>query len=75
MDVCVFCGQPVSPAAADRDLVWVDESGFLECRADGGVGPHYPGKEADLFWRGSTVIDLTGTEPTVVVQPRRIPAA
>jgi hypothetical protein len=75
MDVCVFCGQAVSPAAADRDLVWVDESGLLECSADGGVGPHYPGRESDLFWRGSSVIDLTGTEPTVVVRPRRIPAA
>lgn len=74
MDVCVFCGQPVSPAAADRDLVWVDDSGLLECSADGGVGPHYPGREADLFWRGS-VIDLTGIEPTVAARTGRIPAA
>jgi hypothetical protein len=69
MDVCVFCGETVVPAAAGDDLVWLDAGGVSTCTADGGTGPHYPGREADLFWRGSEVIDLTGPEPVVELSP------
>lgn len=70
MDVCVFCGENVGPAAAGTDLVWLDAGGVGTCTDDGGTGPHYPGREADLFWRGSEVVDLTGPEPVVELSPR-----
>jgi hypothetical protein len=62
MDVCVFCGELVDPAAARGDLVWLDARGSGTCTADGGTGPHYPGREADLFWRGSAILDLTAAD-------------
>jgi hypothetical protein len=65
MDVCVFCGQSVAPVAEGRDLIWLDDAGQQACTADGGTGPHYPGREADLFWRGSEMVDLTSTDPAV----------
>ena len=73
MDVCVFCGEMVDPAAAGADLVRARRPGSGSCTADGGTGPHYPGHEADLFWRGSAMLDLTGAG--AVVDPHRAAGA
>jgi hypothetical protein len=62
VNVCLFCGESVAPVAAGRDLVWAAADGATMCTADGATGPHYPGREADLFWRGSEVVDLTADE-------------
>jgi hypothetical protein len=75
MNVCLFCGESVAPAAAGRDLAWAAADGATTCTADGGTGPHYPGREADLFWRGSEIVDLTGAEPTIdLTEPVRVSA-
>jgi len=65
VDVCVFCGESVEPAADGGVLVWLDASGARTCTADGGTGPHYPGRESDLYWRGSETIDLRGVDEVV----------
>ena len=57
--------ESVAPVNEGRDLVWVDEGGLDTCTDGAGTGSHYPGREADLFWRGSEVVDLTGIEPVV----------
>jgi hypothetical protein len=65
MNVCLFCGESVVPTAAGRDLVWAAADGVVTCTSEGGTGPHYPGREADLFWRGSEVVDLTDAAPLI----------
>lgn len=75
MDVCVFCGEAVDPAAAGVDLVWIDAAGSGSCTADGGTGPHYPGREADLFWRGSAIVDLTAAEPVLDLTEAPVPVS
>ena len=40
-------------------------SARARCTADGGTGPHYPGHEADLFWRGSAILDLTAADAVI----------
>jgi hypothetical protein len=75
MERCVFCRTGVALADRDGDLVWVDATGRATCRSHG-VGAHYPGREADLFWRGSSlppgaVVDLTGPAPVVHLAERR----
>ena len=67
MNVCVFCGEAVVPTPEDGDVVWATADGGRSCTSAGGTGPHYPGREADLFWRGSEVIDLRAEEPVVQV--------
>lgn len=64
MDVCVFCGQAVRPASDGQELTWLSADGASTCTT-GATGAHYPGHEADLFWRGSAMIDLTRDEPQV----------
>jgi len=63
MERCLFCDTKVSLVEHEGELSWLDQGGGTSCEA-GGLGAHYPGKEADLFWRGSPVrpedvIDLT----------------
>jgi len=70
VDVCVFCGESVAPSTEGGDLIWVDTDGVDTCTAEGGTGPHYPGREVDLFWRGSEVVDLTGPAAVVDLSDR-----
>jgi hypothetical protein len=75
MERCVFCQVAVDLVDRGGELVWVDHTGRGTCRS-AGVGAHYPGKEADLFWRGSAlppgdVLDLTGPAPVVHLAAHR----
>jgi hypothetical protein len=75
MNVCLFCGESVVPTADGRDLVWADADGATSCTSEGGTGQHYPGRETDLFWRGSEIVDLTGAEPAIdLTEPARVTA-
>ena len=63
------------PTPEAGDLVWADAGGATTCTADGATGSHYPGREADLFWRGSEVIDLTDDDVVVdLTAPTRVRA-
>jgi hypothetical protein len=75
MDVCVFCGAMVDPAVASADLVWLDAQGSGSCTADGGTGPHYPGHEADLFWRGSAMLDLRDADAVIDLTEQPVPVS
>jgi len=76
MNVCLFCGRTVVPASADGDVVWADAEGALTCTAEGATGSHYPGHEADLFWRGSEIVDLTdGAEVVDLTASERLKAS
>jgi len=72
MERCLFCDTRVSLVEHQGELAWLDQGGGTSCES-GGLGAHYPGKEADLFWRGSAirsedVIDLTGRTPSVQLE-------
>ncbi len=64
---CLFCTEVIEPVPVGRTLAWASPSGSLVCTTDGVSGQHYPGREAELFWRGSIVVDLTGVEPHLEV--------
>lgn len=70
MERCVFCESTVHLVDTGLDLMWIDGDARTTCD-DAGTAAHYPGREADLFWRGSAqrrddLIDLTG--PVAVVR-------
>jgi hypothetical protein len=72
MERCVFCDTGVSLVEHEGELAWLDQGGGTSCDT-GGLGAHYPGKEADLFWRGSAlrseeVIDLTAGASSVQLE-------
>jgi hypothetical protein len=66
----VFCDEALSPVAAGSDLRWSDRAGSTTCTDGGGTGPHYPGREADLFWRGSAILDLTADDAVIDLTQR-----